>query len=204
MKKKLKTIITVTIIIMLLITLWNVRFYKESFSYVFKVEVVFNGDGNFTIYLPVPITKDGNVSPVVSDWVVKNQSYEIVETMYGYALKISGNNRVVIKIKGNEKCDEAFFSMRNKTPLLMDEETMLLPYPAWDFWVYLNKSSDIDKVEIYAYWDIRHEFGDYNMFGYRLGSSLAGKTYCYSLINRTVLTENGWHVAEGKSVKIVV
>lgn len=204
MKKKLKVIIIVTITIILLITAWNVRFYKESFSYVFKVEVIPNGDGNFTVYLPVPITKDGNVSPVVSDWVIKNPDYEIIETMYGRALKISGNRSIVIEIKGNEKCDESFFSMRNKTPLLMDEEMKLLPYPAWDFYVGLNRSLDTKSVEIYACWDYRHKFGDYNVFGFRLGPLLAGETICYSRIDGVVLTEDGWQVVEGMSSKIVV
>lgn len=87
---------------------------KETMKYKYHVEISSLNYINYTLYLPIPIHEDGSVSEMIDYLkIVKgNGKFEIIESNYGKALKLTGNGFIVLEIN-----DSQILKMPNKNNL---------------------------------------------------------------------------------------
>jgi len=185
MSKILKMVLIFSVVVCVVVSsslLWH--FPKEGEkqewkgSYELKIEISLEGEGIFTLYMPIPVNENKSCLNITDELnVIGNCSYEIISTEYGKAIKLSGYGDVIIEAKGNKTLPPAWFSMSNSTEIKN----------ATEFWVYCNKSSSVKGIEIYGFW-----------LAERYLTPTAGER-CLSELFRTTISEEGWQTVEGRS-----
>jgi hypothetical protein len=162
---------------------------ERSQSYEYKMHVIPDGNGNYTLYVPIIINEDESVSELTEDMHITkgDATYEIIDTEHGLALKIEGNEEVIIESSTKEQIPFPYLSMLNET--IDRSETT----GGVDFWVFYDKSNGSGNITLSVQLSTQSERDWYNGLGMRKWSSGTARE---EKINEITLTQ-GWQKVPG-------
>ena len=116
---------------------------NKSITYLYEIEIIPNGSFFYNIYMPAPIFFENKslCQHIINDIEIKNgdPKISIVDTLYGKALNISGNNNITIYAYGtinvlNQRGPTIFLSLELKNYTINTFSTE-------KYWIYSNKSN---------------------------------------------------------------
>ena len=68
----------------------------------YQIETITNNSENYSIYLPIPLSS-GNLTDLIKMINNTNYNQELIDTIYGKALKINAKGNITILLESNEK-----------------------------------------------------------------------------------------------------
>jgi hypothetical protein len=162
---------------------------ERSQSYEYKMHVIPDENGNYTLYVPIVISEDESVSKLTEDLQITKgvATYEIIDTEHGWALKIEGHEEVIIESSTKEQMSFPYLSMLNET--IDRSETT----GGVDFWIFYDKSIGSGNITLSVQLSTQSERDWYNGLGMRKWSS---GTTREEKIEEVTLTQ-GWQKVSG-------
>lgn len=204
-----KKILVCWVVILTIVTAWLgykiIDFSSEYVwretrtSYNFTLEILPKGYGNFTLYLPIPISETGYPSECVEYLTIEGEGrYEVIDSLYGKALLVESSDVLLLGCRMFREGRDMYSS---RAGLSMRNDSSAIFGGAGEYWVYCNMSPTIERIEIYESCRI-----NWAVMGTTLGNpNVAHSLYginVYSEIYKTSITENGWQLVDGESYLI--
>jgi hypothetical protein len=197
MQNKGKAFIIVIIVLAIIIVAMGYVVYsiigvervERSQSYEYVLHVIPDENGNFTLYVPIVINEDESISELTEDLHITkgDTNYEIIDTEHGRALKIEGDEEVIIESSTKEQITFPYLSMLNET---IDRRETLGDV---DFWVFCDKTNVPGDITLSVQLSTQSERDWYNGLGMHKWSSGSARE---EEIEEVTLT-SGWQKVPG-------
>jgi hypothetical protein len=135
-----------------------IKITKTPVHYSYEINTYPDGDGQYFMYLPLPLDGTGNVAKFMTHLKINEGSgnFSVVHTIKGWALNLSSKGHLELRVSGSsEEIPFNSVSLKNSTPDKRFQETYLVYYH-----VQSNQSmrfmQTIDRAEVghYEAWRI--------------------------------------------------
>lgn len=197
MSKKEKGFIIIIIVFAFVIVLMGYVAYsiigverlERSQSYEYNLHVIPDGNGNYTLYVPIVVNEDESISLLTENLHITSggATYEIIDTEHGKALRIEGDEGITFEASTNERISFPYLSMLNESIDRMETIGEV------DFWIFCDNSNDSGNITISVHLETQSEREWYNGLGMRKSSS---GTIREEEIDEVTLT-SGWQKVPG-------
>lgn len=140
---------------------------ERSQSYEYKLQIIPEEIGNYTVYIPIIINEEETISELAENLhiVNGNATHDIINTEHGLALRVMGEAEVVIESSTPEQIPFPYLSMLNET---IDRSKTTGQV---DFWVFCDKKNGSGNITISVQLSTQSERDWYNGLGMHKWSS---------------------------------
>ncbi|UCE36336.1 MAG: hypothetical protein JSW00_12480 [Thermoplasmata archaeon] len=167
----------------------EVETVERSQSYEYKLEIIPDETGEYTVYVPIVINEDKSISELMDDLHITkgDATYEIIETEHGWALKIVSNTEVSIESSIDEPISFPYLSMLNESIERKEAHSEV------NFWVFYDKLEGEGNITLSVHLSTDSERVWYNGLGLEKWSS---GTHREEKIDEVTVT-SGWQKVPG-------
>jgi len=135
---------------------------KDQPYFKYLIELIPTDDSYFEIIVPIILNEnDLNISPIMNEIsIIGNGNYEYNDTIFGKALKISGNGEIILINEGKEKMPYGWLNLlydSDDDGITIDETNDV------KYWVSANFSNS-NNIHIKMYSNIYHSKKENKMY----------------------------------------
>ncbi len=176
------------VLILLLLTIYLFVMPRKSVNYNYEIEIIPSGDGSYNLFVPVPITEDDSISQIFGELriISGNASFSTTHSTHGYAINITANGPVILRISGNDP-EKAPIDAQQKQGIYLSMATDNFTMgKKGHFWVWCNAPDNIQQIEIHIDFSLVY-----------ISDSIVGTIASSYKEYGNGVVDNGWNLIEG-------